>query len=65
MATLTTDEPTLVLTPPDPVPTVAPAKAAGLVPVDDLEIRAWLDYTEDVSVDDLALVKQTQVADRS
>ncbi|KER88723.1 phosphoglycerol transferase I [Xanthomonas sp. WHRI 7064] len=33
--------------------------------VDDLEIRAWLDYTEDVSVDDLALVKQTQVADRS
>ncbi|KQN03645.1 toxic anion resistance protein [Sphingomonas sp. Leaf25] len=35
MATLTIDEPTLVLTPPDPVPTVAPAKAAGLVPVDD------------------------------
>ncbi|MEP9400965.1 toxic anion resistance protein [Sphingomonas sp. VNH70] len=35
MATQTTDEPTLVLTPPDPVPTVAPAKAAGLVPVDD------------------------------
>ncbi|MGU3389945.1 toxic anion resistance protein [Sphingomonas sp. M1A8_2b] len=29
-----TDEPGLVLTPPDPVPTVAPAKAAGLVPVD-------------------------------
>jgi len=30
-----TPEPTLVLTPPDPVPTVAPEKAAGLVPVDD------------------------------
>ncbi|EGD21150.1 hypothetical protein XGA_0174 [Xanthomonas hortorum ATCC 19865] len=30
-----------------------------------LEIRAWLDYTEDVSVDDLALVKETPVADRS
>jgi uncharacterized protein YaaN involved in tellurite resistance len=28
------EEPGLVLTPPDPVPTVAPAKAAGLVPVD-------------------------------
>ncbi|WP_294322484.1 toxic anion resistance protein [uncultured Sphingomonas sp.] len=35
MATQTTEEPALVLTPPDPVPTVAPAKAAGLVPVDD------------------------------
>ncbi len=35
MATQTTDEPALVLTPPDPVPTLAPAKAAGLVPVDD------------------------------
>ncbi|EGD16395.1 hypothetical protein XGA_5053 [Xanthomonas hortorum ATCC 19865] len=33
--------------------------------VEDLEIRAWLDYTEDVSVDDLALVKETPVADRS
>ncbi|EGD16583.1 hypothetical protein XGA_4851 [Xanthomonas hortorum ATCC 19865] len=32
--------------------------------VEDLEIRAWLDYTEDVSVDDLALVKETPVADR-
>ncbi|EGD16281.1 hypothetical protein XGA_5160 [Xanthomonas hortorum ATCC 19865] len=31
--------------------------------VEDLEIRAWLDYTEDVSVDDL--VKETPVADRS
>jgi len=31
--TLTIDKP-LSLTPPDPVPTVAPAKAAGLVPVD-------------------------------
>jgi uncharacterized protein YaaN involved in tellurite resistance len=35
MATQTTDEPALVLTPPDPVPTVAAAKASGLVPVDD------------------------------
>ncbi|EGD21085.1 hypothetical protein XGA_0221 [Xanthomonas hortorum ATCC 19865] len=33
--------------------------------VEDLEISAWLDYTEDVSVDDLALVKETPVADRS
>ncbi|WP_043910858.1 hypothetical protein, partial [Xanthomonas hortorum] len=33
--------------------------------VEDLEIRAWLDYTEDVSVDDLQLVKETPVADRS
>ncbi|EGD17563.1 hypothetical protein XGA_3856 [Xanthomonas hortorum ATCC 19865] len=31
--------------------------------VEDLEIRAWLDYTEDVSVDDLALVKETPVAE--
>lgn len=30
-----TAEKDLVLTPPDPVPTVAPEKAAGLVPVDD------------------------------
>jgi uncharacterized protein YaaN involved in tellurite resistance len=30
-----TPEQALVLTPPDPVPTVAPEKAAGLVPVDD------------------------------
>ncbi|KAB7768613.1 phosphoglycerol transferase I [Xanthomonas maliensis] len=33
--------------------------------VDDLEIRVWLDYTEDVSVDDLALVKDVALADRS
>ncbi|EGD18754.1 hypothetical protein, partial [Xanthomonas hortorum] len=33
--------------------------------VEDLEIRAWLDYTADVSVDDLALVNETPVADRS
>ncbi len=37
MATQTNDEPALVLTPPDPVPTLAPAKAAGLVPVDDVK----------------------------
>jgi len=35
-----TPEPTLVLTPPDPVPTVAPEKAAGLVPVDDTKKTA-------------------------
>ncbi|EGD20743.1 hypothetical protein XGA_0569, partial [Xanthomonas hortorum ATCC 19865] len=29
--------------------------------VEDLEIRAWLDYTEDVSVDDLALVRASGV----
>ncbi|HBK46964.1 MAG TPA: phosphoglycerol transferase I, partial [Xanthomonadaceae bacterium] len=35
--------------------------------VDDLEIRAWLDYTEDMSVDDvaLALVPTKPVTDRS
>ncbi|KQM17159.1 toxic anion resistance protein [Sphingomonas sp. Leaf24] len=32
-----TEEPALVLTPPDPVPTVPAAKAAGLVPVDDVK----------------------------
>ncbi|MBD8677597.1 toxic anion resistance protein [Sphingomonas sp. CFBP 13720] len=37
MATQTNDEPALVLTPPDPVPTLAPAKAVGLVPVDDVK----------------------------
>ncbi|EGD16805.1 hypothetical protein XGA_4602 [Xanthomonas hortorum ATCC 19865] len=35
------------------------------VGLEHVEIRAWLDYTEDVSVDDLALVKETPVADRS
>ncbi len=33
MATTLTQEPTITLTPPDPVPVVAPAQAAGLVPV--------------------------------
>lgn len=37
MATQTTEEPALVLTPPDPVPTVPAAKAVGLVPVDDVK----------------------------
>ncbi|KQM36080.1 toxic anion resistance protein [Sphingomonas sp. Leaf10] len=32
-----TEQPALVLTPPDPVPTVPAAKAAGLVPVDDVK----------------------------
>ncbi len=32
---ITADAPPLTLTPPDPVPTVTPSQAAGLVPVDD------------------------------
>ena len=47
-----TAEPGLVLTPPDPVPTVAPAKAAGLVPVDDAK-RSELDTRVDGFVADL------------
>ncbi|VVT26177.1 Toxic anion resistance protein [Sphingomonas aurantiaca] len=38
----TLTEPSLVLTPPDPVPTVAAAKAAGLVPV-DAGVKSQLD----------------------
>ncbi|PZO77458.1 MAG: toxic anion resistance protein [Sphingomonas hengshuiensis] len=52
MATQTTDEPALVLTPPDPVPTVAPAKAAGLVPVDDTK-RTELQRRVDDFIDQL------------
>ena len=40
------------LTPPDPVPTVAPEKAAGLVPVSD-EVKSKLDAKVDGFVDDL------------
>ncbi|MBO9527240.1 MAG: toxic anion resistance protein [Sphingobium yanoikuyae] len=43
---------TLNLTPPDPVPVVAPEKAAGLVPIDD-EKRSKLDEKVDAFVDDL------------
>jgi uncharacterized protein YaaN involved in tellurite resistance len=42
----------LVLTPPDPVPSVAPAKAAGLVPVEDAK-RSELDSRVDSFVTDL------------
>ncbi|WHO40190.1 toxic anion resistance protein [Sphingobium sp. AP49] len=43
---------TLNLTPPDPVPVVAPEKAAGLVPIDD-EKRSKLDEKVDAFIDDL------------
>jgi phosphoglycerol transferase len=33
--------------------------------VDDLEIRAWLDYTEDLAVDELALVPARRLRNRS
>ena len=55
MATTTetiTAEKELVLTPPDPVPTVAPAKAAGLVPVDDTK-KSELETRVDSFVTDL------------
>ncbi|MBN8808127.1 MAG: toxic anion resistance protein [Sphingomonas sp.] len=48
----TTVEPDLVLTPPDPVPVVSTAKAAGLVPVDDKK-RTELEARVDSFVDDL------------
>ncbi|WIA56281.1 toxic anion resistance protein [Sphingobium sp. WTD-1] len=43
---------TLNLTPPDPVPVVAPEKAAGLVPIDD-DKRSKLDEKVDAFIDDL------------
>jgi len=45
-------EPPLVLTPPDPVPTVSTERAVGLVPVDD-EKRSQLEAKVDSFVDDL------------
>lgn len=50
--TLTATAPDFQLTPPDPVPVVAPQKAAGLVPVSD-EKRAKLDEKVDAFVADL------------
>ena len=47
-----TEEKGLTLTPPDPVPTVAPAKAAGLVPVDD-KVRTQLEEKVDGFVAEL------------
>ncbi|KQN25398.1 toxic anion resistance protein [Sphingomonas sp. Leaf33] len=53
MATQTTTaEPTLTLTPPDPVPTVQAEKAAGLVPV-DAGTRSKLEERVDTFVTDL------------
>ncbi|RYD96488.1 MAG: toxic anion resistance protein [Sphingomonadales bacterium] len=53
MATETiTAEPDLVLTPPEPVQVVAPAKAAGLVPVEDAK-KTELDSRVDSFIDDL------------
>ena len=49
--TVTTDK-GLTLTPPDPVPTVAPAQAAGLVPVDD-KTRSQLEQKVDGFVAEL------------
>ncbi|OJW64694.1 MAG: toxic anion resistance protein [Sphingomonadales bacterium 63-6] len=50
--TLTATAPDFQLTPPDPVPVVAPQKAAGLVPVSD-EKRTKLDEKVDAFVADL------------
>lgn len=47
-----TAEPSLVLTPPDPVPVVAPEKAAGLVPVSD-ENRSKLEVKAESFIADL------------
>ena len=53
MATETQDATTdLVLTPPDPVPVVAPEKAVGLVPVDDSK-RTQLQARVETFIDDL------------
>ncbi len=51
-ATATTGD--LVLTPPDPVPAVAPEKAAGLVPVDDAK-RTELEARVDNFISDLVV----------
>ncbi|MFS0773326.1 toxic anion resistance protein [Sphingomonas sp. 1P08PE] len=51
-ADTTTTEKELVLTPPDPVPTVAAERAAGLVPVDDGK-KSELDTRVDSFVNDL------------
>ncbi len=47
-----TEEPALKLTPPDPVPTVAPTQAIGLVPVSD-EQKTQLDAKVDGYINDL------------
>lgn len=50
--TITANAPPLTLTPPDPVPTVAPSQAAGLVPVDDTK-KSELESRVDGFVADL------------
>jgi uncharacterized protein YaaN involved in tellurite resistance len=50
--TVTVEESGLVLTPPDPVPTVAPEKAAGLVPLEDKQ-KTELEKRVDTFVDEL------------
>lgn len=52
MATTPDAAPVLTLTPPDPVPVVAPQQAAGLVPVDD-KTKTALDSRVDAFVADL------------
>jgi hypothetical protein len=37
----TTEAPAITLTPPDPVPVVAPAQAAGLVPLAAEQKASW------------------------
>ncbi|MGK2911305.1 MAG: toxic anion resistance protein [Sphingobium sp.] len=51
-STATTTADPLTLTPPEPVPAVAPEKAIGLVPIDD-EKKSKLDEKVDAFVDDL------------
>lgn len=48
----TTAEPALKLTPPDPVPVVAPTQAAGLVPIDAAK-KSELESRVDAFIDDL------------
>ncbi len=50
--TMTAEAPAFDLTPPDPVPQVAPEKAAGLVPV-SAEIKSKLEAKVDGFIDDL------------
>ncbi len=53
MATQTAEPSDLVLTPPEPVVTVAPEKASGLVPLDDTQ-RTALEAKADAFVEELA-----------
>ena len=55
----TKTEPAFDLTPPDPVPQVAPEKAAGLVPVSD-EVKSKLDTKVDGFVADLPISDESE-----